>query len=63
MGEDKLDHDRINMTEPCQRRAWMELLNCTEQELRAAVNAVGPSPSSVRDYLALHKQSDDRRSA
>ncbi|RZL87245.1 MAG: DUF3606 domain-containing protein [Variovorax sp.] len=32
-------------------RSWTESLKCTEEELRAAVKAVGNSAEKVREYL------------
>jgi len=33
-------------------RDWTKSLGCTEEQMRAAVNAVGNSADAVRKYLA-----------
>jgi hypothetical protein len=38
-------------TKPHELDYWSEALGCTEQQLRAAVAAVGVSSESVREYL------------
>lgn len=45
------DRTRINVNESWELRWWTESLGVTEQELRAAVAAVGTSASAVRQHL------------
>ena len=51
--ESKTGQDRklISLTEDYEVRDWCKSLNCTEQELRAAVKAVGNSAEKVRAFL------------
>ncbi|GKT24734.1 MULTISPECIES: DUF3606 domain-containing protein [Comamonadaceae] len=46
------DRRLISLSEDYEIRDWMRSLNCTEEELRAAVKAVGNSAQAVRSYLA-----------
>jgi hypothetical protein len=39
-----LDHD-------WERRNWMKWLGCTEDQLRLAVETMGPDPDNVRRFL------------
>lgn len=45
------DRSRINVNEPHEIRYWTKALNVSEQELRAAVAAVGVSADAVRRHL------------
>lgn len=60
MADDKsktgLDRKLISLTEPYEVRDWCKSFGCTEQELRAAVAAVGNSAEKVRAYLASKKK-------
>jgi hypothetical protein len=55
MSDDKhkkeLDGKLISLKEDYEVKYWCKALNCTEQELRAAVAAVGDSAKKVREYL------------
>ncbi|MBO9647339.1 MAG: DUF3606 domain-containing protein [Variovorax sp.] len=46
-----LDRKLISLDEPHEIRSWTESLDVTEEELRAAVAAVGNSAEKVREYL------------
>lgn len=46
------DRNLISLAEDYEVRDWTQSLNCTEDELRAAVKAVGHSAQAVRSYLA-----------
>ncbi|MDQ8051053.1 DUF3606 domain-containing protein [Luteibacter sp.] len=45
------DRSRINLNQDHELRYWMGALDVTEDELRAAVRAVGSSVNDVREYL------------
>ena len=45
------DRSRINVNQDHELRYWMASLDVTEDELRAAVRAVGASADEVREYL------------
>jgi hypothetical protein len=45
------DRSRINVNQEHELRYWMASLDVTEDELRAAVRAVGTSTNEVREYL------------
>ena len=45
------DRSRINLNEEHEVRYWTKALGATEAELRAAVEAVGPTPDKVREYF------------
>lgn len=47
-----LDRKLISLSEDYEVRDWMKSLNCTEDQLRRAVQAVGNSPEKVREYLS-----------
>lgn len=47
-----LDRKLINLSEDYEVRDWCKSLGCTEEELRAAVKAVGSSAEAVRQHLA-----------
>ena len=42
--EVRLDHD-------WERRNWMKWLGCSEEELKLAVETMGPDPDNVRRFL------------
>ncbi|MGO4393463.1 DUF3606 domain-containing protein [Variovorax sp. M-6] len=46
-----LDWELISLSEPHEMRRWTESIGVTEQQLRAAVAAVGNSAEKVREYL------------
>lgn len=46
------DRARISLAQDYEVRDWTKALGVTEDELRAAVDAVGTSADKVRDYLA-----------
>ncbi|MDM0050591.1 DUF3606 domain-containing protein [Variovorax sp. J22R115] len=46
-----LDRKLISLTEPHEVRSWTESLGVSEQQLKAAVAAVGNSAEKVREYL------------
>lgn len=45
------DRSRVNVNEEWERRWWCKEFGCTEQQLRAAVQAVGVSAEKVRQHL------------
>ena len=45
------DRSRIDVNEEWEVRYWCEKFNCTLDELRDAVDAVGVSVDDVRTYL------------
>ena len=45
------DRSRISLSEDYEVRDWTASLGVSEQELRAAVDAVGNSADAVRAYL------------
>ena len=45
------DRDWINLEQDYEVRDWSRALGITEEELRAAVKAVGHSASKVREHL------------
>ena len=49
----KVGQDRklISLQQDYEVRDWCKSLGCTEQELRAAVKAVGNSADKVREFL------------
>jgi hypothetical protein len=50
-----LDRKLISLSEDYEVRDWTKSLGCTEDELRAAVKAVGNSAEKVRDFLSQKK--------
>lgn len=46
------DRDRVNVNEEWERRWWCSKFGCTEEQLRAAVRAVGVMADDVRAHLA-----------
>lgn len=59
MSDDKsktgADRKVISLTEPYEVRNWCKSLGCTEEELRAAVAAVGNGAEAVRTHLAKRR--------
>jgi hypothetical protein len=49
------DKDKLNATEEVKLREWSDKLNVTKVQLRAAINAVGPSAKAVEAYLNRKK--------
>ena len=45
------DRDRINMNEDYEVQYWTQALGVTREQLREAVDAVGPTADAVRRYL------------
>lgn len=45
------DADRVNVHEDWEVRYWCKAFSCTEQELKAAVKAVGVSAVAVRKHF------------
>lgn len=45
------DSSLISLTEPYEVNWWCDELNCTKDELKAAVKAVGDSAAKVRKHL------------
>jgi hypothetical protein len=52
--DDALDH-LIDLGQPWQRRWWSREFGISEDELRAAIEAVGPSSAAVRRHVAAAK--------
>ena len=54
----KRPHDatRINLNQSWELEYWCGALNCTEDELREAVEKVGDSVDAVTKYLARKKE-------
>lgn len=55
MSEDKGKFDNnpllISLEHEWERRNWTQWLHCSEQELRHAVESIGPDPDNVRRFL------------
>lgn len=54
MSEDKGKRDSwesVSLDHEWERRNWTQWLNCSEQELRHAVESVGADPDNVRRFL------------
>lgn len=47
----KADRIRVNVTEHWELRQWCDKFDCTEAELREAVDAVGVLAKDVEAYL------------
>jgi hypothetical protein len=45
------DRDRINVNEDYELQYWTKALGVSADELRAAVRAVGPGATAVREHL------------
>lgn len=45
------DRSRVNVNEEWERKYWCREFNCTEQQLRDAVKAVGVMADNVRAHL------------
>jgi hypothetical protein len=48
---DVRDRTRISMTEDYEVRYWTDALGCTREQLQLAINRVGNSVETVRDFL------------
>ena len=46
---------RIDMTVPYELQYWLRALDCSNEELAQAANAVGTSVGAVRRYLDMKK--------
>ncbi|KNY26343.1 DUF3606 domain-containing protein [Pseudobacteroides cellulosolvens] len=46
-----LDGKRIDINDPNEVRNWTDILDCTPEELKDAVKAVGTSADAVKDHL------------
>ncbi len=57
------DHPLINLHQAQEMRAWTRSLDCSEEALRAAVQAVGHVPKAVRSYLAHRSAAGSRAGA
>lgn len=54
MSEDRnqgRNDDVVSLDHEWERRNWMNWLSCSENELRHAVESVGPDPDNVRRFL------------
>jgi len=49
------DRKLISLSDDYEVRDWAKSLGCTEEQLRAAVKAVGNSAEAVRKFLANGK--------
>lgn len=47
-----LDRQLVSLEEDYEVRDWMKSFGCTEEQLRAAVRAVGHSAEKVREYVS-----------
>ena len=47
----KVDRDRINIHEPYELRDWSKKYGCTPEELKQAVQKVGPMAADVEKSL------------
>ncbi|MCC4620368.1 DUF3606 domain-containing protein [Xanthomonas cassavae CFBP 4642] len=45
------DRDRINVNEDYELHYWTKVVGVSAEELRAAVEAVGPTAAAVRKHL------------
>lgn len=45
------DRNRVNVNEDWEMRYWTGRFACTDEELKAAVKAVGPMKDDVEQYL------------
>lgn len=49
------DRDRISLSEDYEVRYWTQALGVSADDLRAAVDAVGPMAEDVRNHLAQRR--------
>lgn len=49
------DPDRISLSEDYEVRYWTQALGVSADDLRAAVDAVGPMAEDVRNHLAQRR--------
>lgn len=45
------DAAQVNVEDAWERRNWMKWLGCSEEELKLAVETMGPDPDNVRRFL------------
>lgn len=45
------EEPRIRLEQEWERRNWTRWLGCSEEELRHAVESIGPDPDNVRRFL------------
>jgi hypothetical protein len=50
-GDDAQAYAQVSLEHDWERRNWMKWLGCSEQELRLAVETMGPDPDNVRRFL------------
>jgi hypothetical protein len=50
------DRERISLTEGWEVRSWCDKFDCTEVELRHAVDEVGHMAANVEAYLACGRR-------
>ena len=50
------DHWHVNIGEPWEVTFWTNEFGCSEEELRRAVEAVGPIAGRVRAHILLRNQ-------
>jgi hypothetical protein len=55
------DPQRINVREDYEFRYWLKVLNCTPNDLRDAVKAVGASVDAVKVHLAKPNERPDKQ--
>jgi hypothetical protein len=48
---DVMEASRISLDSDWERRNWMKWLGCSEEELKLAVETMGPDPDNVRRFL------------
>lgn len=49
------DRKLISVEQEHELRDWAESLGCTQEQLKAAVKAVGHSADAVREHLKKHR--------
>jgi hypothetical protein len=52
------DHWRVNLAEDWEIIFWSREFNCSENDLRKAVQQVGSNAGAVRAHLSFHNQQD-----
>jgi hypothetical protein len=48
---DRVDEPQVRLDDVHERRNWMKWLGCSEEELKLAVETMGPDPDNVRRFL------------
>jgi hypothetical protein len=48
---DVMEESRVSIDSDWERRNWMKWLGCSEEELKLAVETMGPDPDNVRRFL------------